>query len=107
MYCRLRYDQIVTLHGGTGSRADRLRQHYESLGYTGTILDMEMAWLADQGRTGTLVDRWLAETASAGYTGTLWDRFKNWTWPVVAVLGAFFHANFWNAAYYHSEYWAA
>ena len=107
MYCRLRYDQIVTLHGGVGTRADRIRQHYESLGYSGTFYDMEMAWLADRSRTGTFGDRWRAETSAAGYSGTWYDRFKFWTWPVVAVLGAYWNSQYYAPAYFGDLYWAA
>lgn len=108
MYCKISYGKTVELHGGSGTRADRIKAHYQSLGYTGTFYDMEMSWLADRGRTGTFVDRWNQEFAAAGYSkGTLWDKLKNWTWPIVAVLGAFFNAKFWDSAYYHSEYWAA
>lgn len=108
MYAKADYAKMVALHGGTGTRNDRAKQHYQTLGFNGTLYDMEMAWLASRGRTGTYVDRWNQEFAAGGYsTGTLWDRLKNWTWPVVAVLGAYWHGNYFAPAYFADQYWAA
>jgi hypothetical protein len=47
------------LNDTDGTRYDIAERYYSGLGYTGTLLDMQLQYLSDQGcSTGTYLDRW-------------------------------------------------
>jgi hypothetical protein len=56
---------------------DCLVEYFLSLLYTGSLGDMEDAFLIDAGHTtGSLGDKWYAYLGAKGYAGSLWDRFS-------------------------------